>query len=353
MATVFFLVGLSLAFLVALAWGFAVLPRESWQILAAIPRRMQGENHWAGVNITYYGFFVACSSAVSLALFTILMGAFGVPLKAIGTLGLSLLLLCVPAAKLVAILVEKKRHTFTVAGAHFTGLLIAPGLICCMNCWMEGVFGCQIDPFMGLAALSIVYAFGEALGRLACISFGCCYGKPLEDCPPLVRMVFRKCAFVFRGKTRKVAYAHGLDGVRLVPVQAVTAIVNVLVGITGSYLFLEGRIRVSFLVTIAGTQLWRAFSETLRADYRGGKKGLSIYQHMALTSTCLGTALALFLPGVPAVLPDVHILQGLALLWNPAAIICIQAVWLAVFLFLGRSTVTASRISIHTTPDAR
>jgi hypothetical protein len=31
-----------------------------------------------------------------------------------------------------------------------------------------------------LAAVMIAYTFGEALGRLACISFGCCYGVSIS-----------------------------------------------------------------------------------------------------------------------------------------------------------------------------
>ena len=41
-----------------------------------------------------------------------------------------------------------------------------------------------------LAALAIGYILGEGLGRLACLSFGCCYGKPLDQCGKVVSILF-------------------------------------------------------------------------------------------------------------------------------------------------------------------
>ena len=38
---------------------------------------------------------------------------------------------------------------------------------------------------------------------------------------------------------------------------------------------------MAFVITIAVTQLWRLYSETLRADYRGGGE-VSVYQWMAV-----------------------------------------------------------------------
>ena len=58
-----------------------------------------------------------------------------------------------------------------------------------------------------MGAIFIAYAFGEGIGRLACISFGCCYGKPLSECNPLIERIFQRWNFAFQGKTKKIAYA--------------------------------------------------------------------------------------------------------------------------------------------------
>src|SRR5262249_28008774 len=132
-----------------------------------------------------------------------------------------------------------------------------------------------------VAALAIACVLGEGMGRLACISFGCCYGKPLEDLGQLAQRTFGRLAFSFQGKTRKIAYASGLRGVPVVPIQAITAGVLSLLGLIATWLFLNGRITAALVVAVSGNGLWRILSERLRADYRGGRK-LSAYQWMSL-----------------------------------------------------------------------
>src|SRR5205085_1755107 len=90
------------------------------------------------------------------------------------------------------------------------------------------------------AAVAICYAFGEGIGRLACISFGCCYGKPVEACSPLLRWLFKHFYFVYSGATKKIAYASHLEGRKVVPVQALTGFIFVGVGLAAMALFLAG-----------------------------------------------------------------------------------------------------------------
>lgn len=52
-----------------------------------------------------------------------------------------------------------------------------------------------------MAAMAVAYTLGEGLGRLGCISFGCCYGKAIDTCHPLVRRIFSKTPFIFKGAT--------------------------------------------------------------------------------------------------------------------------------------------------------
>jgi prolipoprotein diacylglyceryltransferase len=193
-----------------------------------------------------------------------------------------------------------------------------------------------------LAAASISYAFGEGIGRLACISFGCCYGKPLSEVHPILRHLFKERNFTFTGKTKKISYAHGLDNQEVLPIQAITSIILTLCGLLGLCCYLMGNYTVSFLVTLVITQCWRFLSEFLRADYRGGGK-LSAYQLMGIGSVPYAVFIALLFGTSTA--PTPKILSGLQGFWDPGVVLFLECLWLITFLFTGRSKVTGSTLS--------
>ncbi|HSM73717.1 MAG TPA: prolipoprotein diacylglyceryl transferase family protein, partial [Desulfobacterales bacterium] len=207
--------------------------------------------------------------------------------------------------------------------------------------------GVELPLAATLAALAIAYAVGEGVGRLACISFGCCYGKPLSRTHPLIRRLFGKCSFVFQGATKKIAFADGLDGQPVVPVQAVTAIVYCAAATIGLALFFGQWYRAAFLEVVVVTQLWRFFSEFLRADYRGAGR-ISKYQTMSLVAAGAAVPFALLCP--PSV-AAVDILAGLRSLWRPGVLVFLQGLWLFAFFYTGRSQVTGARIHFHVLQD--
>jgi hypothetical protein len=106
----------------------------------------------------------------------------------------------------------------------------------------------------------------------------------------------------------------------------------------------------AFLATWVSTQTWRVVSEFFRADYRG-KDGVSVYQVLAVVGAVYGIASALVLPHETVGRPD--LVAGLRALWNPAVILAIQAVWLVIFLYTGRSTVTTSTVVFSLSHDYR
>jgi len=330
-----------------LYWGFRVLPQERWQILAAVPVRKEG-GHWAGVNLTWYGLLTANAYAVAVAVLFVLLGAIQVPLAATAAAAAAMLLFCVPASSLVARIVEKKAHTFTVGGAVFVGVLLAPWIVIFVNLTVGQALSFSIPPAAALAAFSIAYAFGEGFGRLACISFGCCYGKPLADSPPWTRRVFADLCFVFFGKTRKIAYAGGMEGEKVIPIQALTALVYVGTGLCAIALFLRSRYAEAYLLSLAVTQGWRVFSETVRADYRGTGT-FTAYQIMGLLSIIYGIFVVVLLPTGSVPIPAIA--AGLAVLWHPAPLLFLQCLWLAIFIHTGRSSVTGSTLSFHVHQD--
>jgi hypothetical protein len=300
------------------------------------------------MNLTYYGVLSASAYTVGVALLLALMSSIGVPRFASCAVIVTLLGLCVPASRWVARIVEKKQHTFTVGGASFVGIILAPWTIALFNALL-GLFGSASAPVLPtLAAISIAYAFGEGTGRLACISFGCCYGQSLREARPLWGRLFSHFHFIFTGQTKKIAYASGLDGQPVIPIQALTAICYVATGLVSMALFLGSFYGAAFLLSVGITQAWRAFSEFLRADYRGDQP-ISAYQIMAALAIVYSLLVFHALPSSKTIDPDIAL--GLQALWDPAMLLLLQALWVATFLYTGRSSVTASTLTFHVVKD--
>jgi prolipoprotein diacylglyceryltransferase len=337
-----FLTTTAVVLAILLFWGVKNLPGERWQMLAIVPGKKQDGKHWQGTTLTYSGFFIATSQLLALALLLALLGAMDISLPGTALAAGLLLTVCVPAARLVAILVEKKRHTFTIGGASFVGILLAPFSIYYADGILDGFTHCYL-PFMPvMSAMAVAYTLGEGLGRLGCLSYGCCYGKPLRDCSPFVQRLFAKTGTIFYGNTKKAEYESRLSGERLVPVQAITCLLFTMTALAGSWLFLKGHFTATLLTCISVTQIWRLLSETLRADFRGFGK-ISSYQKMGAVAVLYTCGIAYFTQ--PENFPQPAIIKGIAQLWQPGVIVCLQLTWLLFFIYFGRSTVTSSTIS--------
>ncbi|MGC8659425.1 MAG: prolipoprotein diacylglyceryl transferase family protein [Desulfomonilaceae bacterium] len=342
-----FVFALGTSFVLLFSWAFKTLPRENWQILATIPWTKDTRGNWQGLNITYYGFFIALATSVAVAILLILTSSIGVPISTTFLLAVFILLIGLITSKVIASLVENKPYTFTIAGACFSGVFIVPPTVWALD-HLNPAGSFSVPPIPMMAALAIAYTFGEGLGRLACISFGCCYGKPLSHCRPNIARFLGKYVFVFTGKMKKIAYESGLDGQRVVPVQAMTALLHVAAGLVTICLFLKGHFTSALMIAMVSTQCWRVLSETLRADFRGHQK-FTAYQMMALVSIPYVFLSASLLSGLASPTPDIKV--GVGALWDPAAILFIEIAGLATFLWTGRSMVTASTISFRVMKD--
>ncbi len=347
MESFLFVAGLGLFMGLVLRWGFLNLPKEKWQMAAAVPLRKNGQGAWQGLNLTWYGIFSANAYAFSVVIFLILAVSAGIPLPALVVLTVLLLAVTVPASRIVARVVEKKPATLTVGGAVFAGTVAAPWLIILVNQTLGRFMDFRVPIPVLLAAISIAYAYGESLGRLACLSFGCCYGKPLKDCSSFTRNLFARFHIVFTGKTKKISYADGLDGEKMIPIQMITSVIYAISALAGTWLFLEGFVRTALMETLLVTQVWRVVSEFFRADFRGELK-FSMYQIMALGTIAYAGAVILIFPGTG---PGADLSLGLSALWNPGILVFIQMVWLVGFLHSGRSSVTDSDIVFKVVRD--
>jgi hypothetical protein len=254
-----------------------------------------------------------------------------------------IVLVCIPSSRLAASLVEGKPNTYTVAGAAFVTALLLPPVL-----WLSekfpgscGSLAHRTLPIMATAA--IAYAMGEGVGRLACISFGCCYGMSLRQASPWLARTFGRYNTVFYGKTKKAAYASGLDEEPLIPVQALTSIVFVVSGLVGLSCFLAEYRWLAVIIPVIGTWGWRVVAERLRADYRGEGR-ISAYQAMSVAALIYLLVFALVVPNQG---PQPNIIAGLSKISSLGALLFAQVSWAALFIYYGRSQVTSSFISFH------
>ena len=252
-------------------------------------------------------------------------------------LAVAVMVPCFAAAKLSARIVEKKQATLSIGGASFVGIMLGPWLFVAMRQF----YGLELQIVTALAVLSIAYTFGESLGRLACVSFGCCYGKRISEVPDWMATILRPFCFVFLGDLKKITYAHQMNGQAVIPIQGITSILYAITGMAGLYLFMQGYHTPAFLLTMIITQVWRLISEFLRADYRGEGK-ISAYQIMGAFSVLYVILITFLFPlqGTPAS----DITKGLNLFWNPGVIIFLELVWFLTFLYTGRSQVTGATV---------
>lgn len=347
MQNLLFLFGLTTALGLLYFWAFKHLPHERWQIFGVIPLRKDGEGQWQGLNLTYYGLINASAVSFALGMTFILMASVGLPMKVVLITVCGLLLLIAPSAKWVARIVEKKKHTFTIGGAAFCGLVGSPSLLLALQAPAARWADVQLPLMPMMAAMAIGYTFGEGSGRLACLSYGCCYGKPLDELPPVLKRLGAPFSIVFHGKNKKAAYEGGLDGCRVIGIQAITAVLYTTAGLTAVWLYLNGYYKDAYLSCILVTQVWRIASEFLRADYRG-RGSISAYQYMAglviITSVVYTTLLS-------SVAQQADLMMGLGALWHPLAIGICQFSWIAVFLFTGRSQITGAHLYLFVRSD--
>ena len=343
MVNILFLSAIALIITILFTWSMKSLQKEKWQILGTIPRHKGEDGSWQGTNFTYYGFFTGVAATFACGIGLILFGSQSVALTTMLVLALAIMLPCFAAAKLVARVVEKKEATLSIGGASFIGILFTPWLIV----GLHHFYGLNIEIVTAMAVISIAYTFGESLGRLACLSFGCCYGKRISEIPAWMGKLFGRFQMVFSGDLKKITYAHGMNEEPVLPIQGITSIIYATIGLISIYLFIKGYHTAAFLLSIIVTQVWRLLSEFLRADYRGEGK-ISAYQIMGGVSVLYILFIAWLFPiqGVPSS----DILAGLKIFWNPGVILFLEVVFISTFIFTGKSQVTGATMTfcVHT-----
>ena len=164
-----------------------------------------------------FGLFAALGAFLTLAGMGVILIGQGVSIRAFIALALGASALVVFGSWLLAqlldfrLLLEKPREALRrPVFASWGGLLIMPLVF--------GIFSWQ----SGIAVLVLVDAFarampiGHALGRLGCLSYGCCYGRPTT----------RRLAITYRNPLAKAVRVGNLQNVRLHPAAFYEAVLD-------------------------------------------------------------------------------------------------------------------------------
>jgi prolipoprotein diacylglyceryltransferase len=335
-------------------WASREMPHERWQFVASIPlRKVQGDL-WHGLNLTWYGALTALAFVIAVACVVVLSASVAIGIPVVVVTCALLCALSLWASRAVAQWVERIPNTHTVGGALFVVVLAAPVVLLAASAVGQALgLGPQLTNHQALQMLSamvIGYTFGEGIGRVACISFGCCWGVRVDQLKGPWRKLFSKLNFKFYGATKKIAYASDLAGVPVVPIQAMTASWHLVVGVTATWLFLRGYPAAAMIFAMAATQLWRFASEFLRADFRGFGR-ITKYQWMALATIAICVIYAMMLKPVRGVASMPDLMAGLGALWSPWVLLALQALFLAVFLKVAPSSVTKARMRLSMAHD--
>ena len=302
---------------------------------------------WEGLNLTFYGLFNAMALCAAAAMVFILTASAGIDFRIFAATIIAVLSICLPASRFIARWVEKKPHTFSVGAASFVGIVIGPWLVLSMATVVRQWLGITFETMAVVSALIIGYTLGEGVGRLACISFGCCYGKPIDQMPAWAKRYFAWASFTYTGNTKKIAYAQRLDGQKIFAVQAVTVVLYTASALIATLLYLYGEYAWAFFLCLLVSQGWRFLSEFMRSDYRGGRR-ISVYQIMSLSTIPYGLLMPFLFTSSGQ---GADVLAGLRSLWDPTVILFLQLLWVGMFLRTGRSQVTGAGITFHVHQD--
>jgi Prolipoprotein diacylglyceryl transferase len=348
-----FAVSLFLALNYLLRWACKTLPKEQWQFFAAVPRRKRADGFWDARNFTWYGALTSLAFLLAGGLIVIMTSSVGMKVEFVLLATVILSLISLFAARWVAQIVERIPNTHTVGGAVFVIALAIP-LVLWLGSFLSIYFGLEkiignikpSDTLAMIAAIAIAYTYGEGVGRIACISFGCCYGKRVDNLTGIWYQIFSRLNFVFHGATKKISYSSALEGVAVVPIQAITAWIHIFTGSVGFWLFMKGQIAVSLLFVLVISQGWRFLSEFMRTDFRGQGR-ITAYQWMSLATI----ALAFFYvelfraSSLLGNMPDFA--AGMKGLWAPGPLVVLQLLAAYVFFVTGKSSVTRSRMAMY------
>lgn len=322
-------------FLLIIIWGLKNLSRDEFQFFCAIPYKKIEENTYEGTNITFYGIISALSCSASVFLFLVLIKFIDFPLKLAYFILITIFLTGLYASRTLAYIIEKRKDTLTIGGATFVSGIISVPLIY----FFIKSFNINETYFLPvLTALTTSYTFGEGLGRLACISFGCCYGKPAERYPKLPKILKIK----FFSETKKAVYDSNYKNLELINIQGIVVCLFTILAILSVILIMLEKFKIALLISFTMPAIVRFFSEFFRDDNRGINYKLSTYQFFSLILVIYSLIfLYIFKP------LETKIYIKSTIFFSNTELIILTALFFTTLIHSGVSKVTASKISFN------
>jgi phosphatidylglycerol:prolipoprotein diacylglycerol transferase len=235
-----------------------------------------------------FGLFGALGAFLTLAWMGVILAGQGVSVLVFGSLALVACSLVVLGSWLLAqlldfrLLLEKPRETLRrPVFVSWGGLLTVP-LVLGIFSWHSGV-----------ALLALVDAFalgmpiGHALGRLGCLSYGCCYGRPTKG----------RLAITYRNPLAKAVRVGGHQHVRLhpAPLYEVALDLGILLAVNAA-LFLGMPLGVPSALALVAYGLGRFAIEFVKDN--GGRILRDRYSVNHLMSLAMAALGVLLLPSI-------------------------------------------------------
>ncbi len=235
-----------------------------------------------------FGLFAALGAFLTLAWMGVILIGQGVSVQAFGSLALIACTLVVCGSWLLAqlldfrLLLERPREALRrPVFASWGGLLMMP-LVFGIFSWHSGV-----------ALLALVDAFalampiGHALGRLGCLSYGCCYGRPTGQ----------RLAITYRNPLAKAVRVGDHQHVRLHPTALYEAILDlgILVAVSAAF-FLGMPLGVPSALALMAYGIGRFAIEFLKDN--GGRILSGRYSVNHLLSLAMASLGLLLLPSI-------------------------------------------------------
>jgi hypothetical protein len=118
------------------------------------------------------------------------------------------------------------------------------------------------------------------------------------------------------------------------------------------WLFWKGYIGMTIMVALALSQLWRAYSEQLRADFRG-RQGFTLYQGMALIGVLLSSVFVFTYRESSQLANVASAKLGWSAVLHVEVVLISQLLALAIVLYMGRSSITSSRLEMFLHESAK
>jgi len=235
-----------------------------------------------------FGLFAALGAFLTLAWMGVILIGQGVALQAFVSLALVTCALVVFGSWLLAqlldfrLLLENPREALRrPVFVSWGGLLIMP-LVFSIFSWHAG-----ITLLVLVDAFALAMPIGHALGRLGCLSYGCCYGRPTR----------RRLAITYRNPLAKAVRVGGHQHVRLHPAPFYEAVldIGILVAVNAAVL-LGAPLGVPAVVALLAYGFGRFGIEFLKDN--GGRFILGRYSVNHLLSLAMAGLGVMLLPSI-------------------------------------------------------